>query len=83
MARPKARSLNEITSFMSEFQSQTDRGAAIVAAAVLDDTLGHLIETRLVPLSHNKLDDLFGRFGPFNSLSANVFRRGIRTPFSG
>jgi hypothetical protein len=72
MAKAKTRSHDEIKSFVEEFKNQTDRGAAIVASAVLDDALTHAIQSRLVPLSNRQIESLFGRMRPLSSFSAKI-----------
>jgi len=72
MAKAKTRSHDEIKSFVEEFKNQTDRGAAIVASAALDDVLTHAIQSRLVPLSNRQIESLFGRMRPLSSFSAKI-----------
>lgn len=72
MAKAKPRSTDEISAFIEEFKSQTDRGAAIVAAAALDDALAHAIQTRFVSLSNRQTESLFGRMRPLSSFSAKI-----------
>ncbi len=72
MAKAKRRSTDELSSFIEEFKRQTDRGAAIVAAAALDDALAHAIQTRLVEISNRQTENLFGRMRPLSSFSAKI-----------
>jgi DNA-binding MltR family transcriptional regulator len=62
----------QISSFLDELKTQTDRGVAIVAAAVLDELLALLIIERLVKLSSDRRDSLFKDRGPFSPFSSKI-----------
>jgi len=55
-----------------QLRSETDRGAVIVAAALLEDTLEHMLSARLVP-SPERDDELFsGPYAPLSTFSAKI-----------
>ena len=57
--------------FLSEFQQETDRAAAVLGAAYLDQALEHLLRKRL--LGGNKLKgELLGTDKPLGSFSARI-----------
>jgi len=57
--------------FLSEFQQETDRAAAVLGAAYLDRALEHLLRKRL--LGGNKLkDELLNTDKPLGSFSARI-----------
>src|SRR3979490_3238118 len=63
----------QISAFLKEVKSQTDRGAAIIAAAVLDDLLEQVILARLIALGSERRDTLFDKTGaPLTSFSAKI-----------
>jgi hypothetical protein len=72
VARTQAHTRAIITAFTEEIEKQTDRGAGIVAAAVLEDALTLTIEIRLLELSSDRRDRLFGRMGPLSNFSAKI-----------
>jgi hypothetical protein len=55
-----------------EIDKQTDRGAAIVAATVLDNILENLIAARLIIPSPKHKKALFGQYAPLSSFSAKI-----------
>jgi DNA-binding MltR family transcriptional regulator len=71
---------NDFSFFLSEFKKESDRGSVIVAAALLDDSLARLIQTRLVT-SPERDDELFvGANAPLNSFSSKInfaYRLGV------
>jgi hypothetical protein len=73
MAKPKAHTVEQVKAFLDEVNSQTDRGAAIVSAAVLDDLLKLAILARLIEISAERRDNLFDKTGaPLSSFSAKI-----------
>ena len=55
-----------------QLRSETDRGALIVAAALLEDALEHMLSARLVP-SPERDDELFsGPYAPLSTFSAKI-----------
>jgi mannitol operon repressor len=63
--------LKEFTEFLAEFNKETERGAALAAAAFLDDLLGRIIFNFLIPndSGHSLVD---GFNAPFGTLSARI-----------
>ena len=57
--------------FLNEFQRETDRAAAVLAAAFLDDQLGRLLKASLVS-DHEYVEALFHRNGPAASFSSRI-----------
>src|ERR1700728_857699 len=73
MVMTKIQTPQQVQAILAEVRSQTDRGAAIVAAAVLDDILRTLILARFVELSAARRDALFeGINAPLSSFSARI-----------
>jgi hypothetical protein len=63
---------DQIDSFLVELKKQTDRGAALIAGAVLDEILEMAISARLINVGSDRHDALFGRTRPLDSLSAKI-----------
>lgn len=82
MARNKEHTLDQIRGFTEELKIQTDRGVALIAAAVLDELLEMLLTARLLEVGRDHHDALFGRGKPLDSFSAKIelgFQLGIYT----
>src|SRR5713101_6980605 len=62
---------NEFSSFLQEFQQETDRAAAVLAMAYLDGKLEELLRSKFVS-KHKIIDDLFDGQGGLSSSSAKV-----------
>jgi mannitol operon repressor len=64
---------DQISSFLKELNTQTDRGAAIIAAAVLDELLQMVLVARFIELGSERKEALFERTGaPLSNLSARI-----------
>jgi hypothetical protein len=61
-----------VETYVEELKMQTDRGAGIVAAAVVEEALEFTIKRRLIELSNSRADSLFGRMRPLSSFSAKT-----------
>jgi DNA-binding MltR family transcriptional regulator len=73
MPKSKIHSQQQIASFLEELKSQTDRGTAVIAAAVLDDLLVMLLTARFIELGSERHEALFKRIGaPLSSFSARI-----------
>jgi DNA-binding MltR family transcriptional regulator len=73
MAKSKSHTATQVAEFLEELKSQTDRGTAIIAAAVLDDLLNQLLTARLLNLGSDRHDSLFdGANAPLSSFSAKI-----------
>ncbi|HLZ02521.1 MAG TPA: DUF4145 domain-containing protein [Bradyrhizobium sp.] len=63
----------QMQAVVDEIEKQTDRGAAMIAASVIDGILEHLIIARLVDLSSNRKKALFCQSnGPLSTLSSKI-----------
>jgi hypothetical protein len=73
MAKTKMHSHGQIEKFLAEVNSQTDRGAAIVSAGVLDEILELVILARLIEISAERREALFNRSGsPLSAFSPKI-----------
>jgi hypothetical protein len=65
--------LEQVQAVTDEIEKQTDRGAAIVAATVIDNVLETLITSRLIELSSKRREALFDQINaPLRSLSSKI-----------
>ena len=55
-----------------EIEGASDRAAAILASAILDNELAEELEKKFVLLSAERRGKLFGVYGPLSSLSAKI-----------
>jgi hypothetical protein len=63
----------QMQAVVDEIEKQTDRGAAIVAATVIDNVLEHLITSRLIGLSSERREALFDNpNAPLGDLYAKI-----------
>jgi DNA-binding MltR family transcriptional regulator len=73
MSKSKPHTQEQVGEILKELQSQTDRGTAIIAAAVMDDLLNQLITSRLIDLGSERHDSLFSRTNaPLSSFSSRI-----------
>jgi DNA-binding MltR family transcriptional regulator len=72
MAKKKPHTVEQIKSFQEELAKQTDGGVAVLAAAVLEDLLELVIQKRLIELSSDRREALFGRMAPLSTFSAKI-----------
>ncbi len=63
--------INYLSDFLKEFQGETDRGAALVGAALIDDRLGRLISSHLIDCKASK-ELLNGLNAPLATLSSRI-----------
>jgi DNA-binding MltR family transcriptional regulator len=61
----------EFDSFLREFQQETDRAAAVLAVAYLDNRLAKLLRSKFVS-QHKLIDSLFDGQGGLSSFSAKI-----------
>ena len=60
-----------ISAFLKEFQAETDRGTALVAAAYLEDLLGAMLRKHFI--EHSKeVDELLEGNGPLGTFSSRI-----------
>jgi DNA-binding MltR family transcriptional regulator len=57
---------------IEEIEKQTDRGAAIIGAALVDDVLARAILGKFISLSSTKKKALFGGSGPLGTYQAKI-----------
>jgi mannitol operon repressor len=71
--------LKEFMEFLAEFNKETERGAALAAAAMIDDQLARTIEAFLVPNKGSKalLDGFNAPLGSFSARIAAGFGLGL------
>ena len=73
MPKSKTHTPEQIAAFLEELKSQTDRGTAVIAAAVFDDLLIQVLTARFIKLGSDRLESLFDRAGaPLSSFSAKI-----------
>jgi hypothetical protein len=80
MSKKQLHTTQQITAFIEELKAQTDRGAVLIAAAVLDELLEMTISARLIEVGGDRHAALFGRGKPIDSFSAKIelgFRLGL------
>jgi Domain of unknown function (DUF4145) len=64
---------DQVTAFLEELKTQSDRGVAVVAAAMLEELLELVICARLIEISSNRKEALFDKMNaPLSSLSAKI-----------
>jgi hypothetical protein len=63
--------MDQLSAFLEEFQKETDRAAAVLAVAYIDDRLKELLLSKFVG-SQNFVEDLFSAERPLSSVSAKV-----------
>lgn len=71
--------LNGFMDFLADFNKETERGAALAAAAMLDEQLGRIIEAFLIPNKGSKalLDGFNAPLGTFSARVAASFGLGL------
>jgi mannitol operon repressor len=73
MARKKDHTTDQVSAILLELNKQTDRGAAIIAAAVIEEILEIVILKRVRPLSNSRYESLFsGPNAVTGTLSAKI-----------
>ncbi len=71
--------LSGLMDFLGDFNKETERGTALAAAAMLDELLGRVIESFLIPNKGSKalLDGFNAPLGTFSSRIASAFALGL------
>ncbi|WLA61409.1 DUF4145 domain-containing protein [Bradyrhizobium diazoefficiens] len=72
MARLKSHTAEQITSAVKEIQEQTDRGSAIVGAAMMEEMLTIVLQKRMTDMNRTHYDAFFGQNGPGSTLSNKI-----------
>jgi hypothetical protein len=57
---------------MKEIQAQTDRGAAIIASSLIENSLRDALVARFLPLNNEFRDNMFGSRGFLGSFAAKI-----------
>jgi hypothetical protein len=65
-------SLRELARIESEIHRQTDRSAAIIGSAYVEDALEGLLSAHIVARSNSDLNEVYGRDGPLGGFSAKT-----------
>lgn len=71
--------LDGFMDFLADLNKETERGAALAAAAMLDELLGRIIESFLIPNKGSKalLDGFNAPLGTFSARIASAFALGL------
>ena len=71
--------LNGFMDFLADFNKETERGTALAAAAMLDELLGRIIDSFLIPNKGSKalLDGFNAPLGTFSARIASAFALGL------
>jgi hypothetical protein len=72
MSRRTQHSSAQITAAVKEIQEQTDRGSAIVGAAMMEEMLSVVLQKRMSEMNRPHYDTFFGLNGPGGSLSNKI-----------
>jgi hypothetical protein len=73
MARKQIHTSDQISAFLEELKTQSDRGVAVVAAAMLEELLELIILARLIEIPSRRKEALFDKMNaPLSSLSAKI-----------
>ena len=72
MGRKTRHTSTQVKAMLEEINQQTDRGAAVIAAAALDELLDVCIQNRLLEMNRERYDALFSFERPLGSFSAKI-----------
>lgn len=72
MARKRSDVIDRVSRLTEELELHGDRGAALLASAMLENALSATIQMRLLKLSSRGREALFGRTAPFSSFGAKI-----------
>jgi len=73
MARKTVHTRDQVSAFLNELKTQSDRGVAVVAAAMLEELLELVILARLIEIPSKRKESLFDKMNaPLSSLSAKI-----------
>jgi hypothetical protein len=73
----------DIKTLVGEVKTENPRAAAVVAGAVIDDILRQVIVSRMVVLTDDENQKLFGSYGPLGSFGSRIgigYAMGIYGP---
>ena len=65
--KPYEVSLSDHNKIVKEFETESDRGAAVLAGSLVENYLAMYMKSNMI--DDGKLDDLFHGFGPFSTFS--------------
>ena len=65
------RQLEDLSGWMEEFQAETDRGAALIGGAFLDEQLKELLQGFLVD-DTKRAEEMLGAMGPLGTFSSRI-----------
>lgn len=72
MARISPHTAEEIQAAVKEIREQTDRGSVIVGAAMVEEMLAVVLQSRMTEMNRTHYDAFFGFNGPGGSLSNKI-----------
>lgn len=72
MGRTKQHTPEQLSAAIDDINEQTDRGAAIIAAGILDEILDVCLQNRMLELSRKRYDALFQPDKPLGSFNAKI-----------
>lgn len=72
MARISSHSAEQIQAAVKEIREQTDRGTVIVGAAMIDEMLAVVLQSRMTAMNRAHYDAVFGLNGPAGSFSNKI-----------
>jgi hypothetical protein len=72
MAKKRVDVIERVSRLTEELESHGDRGAALLASAMLENALSATIQMRLLELSSRSREALFGGAAPFSSFGAKI-----------
>jgi len=72
MARTKSHTPEQVGAVVKELEEQTDRGCAIIGAALMDEAISVVLQNRMIELNREHYDAVFGLHGPAGSLSNKI-----------
>jgi hypothetical protein len=72
MARISPHTAEQIQAAVREIREQTDRGSVIVGAAMIEEMLAVVLQSRMTEMNRTHYDAFFGLTGPGGSLSNKI-----------
>ncbi|MDI4231684.1 hypothetical protein OZ411_02515 [Bradyrhizobium sp. Arg237L] len=72
MPRRTSHTAEQITAAVKEIQEQTDRGSAIVGAAMMDEMMAVVLQKRMSDMNRTHYDAFFGQNGPGGTFSNKI-----------
>jgi DNA-binding MltR family transcriptional regulator len=72
LPRRTSHTAEQITAAVKEIQEQTDRGSAIVGAAMMEEMMAVVLQKRMSDMNRTHYDAFFGQNGPGGTLSNKI-----------